>query len=93
MYVKEHSNVSILFADVVNYSQLTVSLPVNKLVETLNELFGRFDDASETRNVLRIKFLGDCYNCVSGIPDSNPSHASSCVKLGLDMISIIRKVR
>jgi len=47
MYVKEHSNVSIMYADVVKYAQLTVSLPVNKLVETLNELFGRFDAASE----------------------------------------------
>lgn len=47
MYVKEHHNVTILYADVVNYSKLTVSLPVKKLVETLNELFGSFDEASE----------------------------------------------
>jgi class 3 adenylate cyclase len=47
MYVKEHDNVSILYADVVKYAQLTVSLPINKLVEILNELFGRFDAASE----------------------------------------------
>lgn len=45
--MKEHDNVSILYADVVKYAQLTVSLPVNELVETLNELFGRFDAASE----------------------------------------------
>jgi class 3 adenylate cyclase len=50
MYVKEHDNVSILYADVVKYAQLTVSLPVSKLVETLNELFGRFDEASEVIN-------------------------------------------
>lgn len=47
MYVKEHHNVSILYADVVNYASLTASLPVTKLVETLNELFRRFDEASE----------------------------------------------
>ena len=46
MYVTAHENVTILYADVVNYAQLTVSLPVKKLVETLNELFGRFDEAS-----------------------------------------------
>ncbi|GLH05187.1 Ca(2+)/calmodulin-responsive adenylate cyclase, partial [Gryllus bimaculatus] len=93
MYVKAHHNVSILYADVVNYSQLTVSLPPTKLVETLNELFGRFDEASEERNVLRIKFLGDCYYCVAGVPQSNPLHAKSCVDLGLDMIAIIKDVR
>ncbi|XP_021926488.1 adenylate cyclase type 2 isoform X2 [Zootermopsis nevadensis] len=93
MYVTEHDNVSILYADVVKYAQLTVSLPVNKLVETLNELFGRFDEASEERGVLRIKFLGDCYYCVSGVPDYNPNHAKNCVDLGLDMIAIIKEVR
>lgn len=47
LYVEEHDNVSILYADVVNFSKLTVSLHPKKLVETLNELFTRFDEASE----------------------------------------------
>ncbi|KAI5729547.1 hypothetical protein M8J76_003724 [Diaphorina citri] len=93
LYVEQHDMVSILYADVVNYSQLTVSLPPNKLVETLNELFGRFDEVSEERNVLRIKFLGDCYYCVSGVPNPNPHHAQACVDLALDMIKIIQDVR
>ncbi|XP_066592122.1 adenylyl cyclase X E-like isoform X2 [Prorops nasuta] len=91
--VEMHNNVSILYADVVNFSGLTVTLPVRKLVETLNDLFGSFDEASERHNVLRIKFLGDCYYCVSGVPTPNSEHAKSCVDLGLDMIKIIREVR
>ncbi|XP_076287222.1 adenylyl cyclase X D isoform X4 [Lasioglossum baleicum] len=91
--VETHNNVSILYADVVNFSGLTVALPVRKLVETLNDLFGSFDEASERHNVLRIKFLGDCYYCVSGVPTPNSQHAKSCVDLGLDMIKIIREVR
>ncbi|KAJ8668089.1 hypothetical protein QAD02_009752 [Eretmocerus hayati] len=92
-YVEIHENVSILYADVVNFSGLTLTLPVKKLVETLNDLFGSFDEASERHNVLRIKFLGDCYYCVSGVPVPNPQHATSCVDLGLDMISIINSIR
>lgn len=49
LYVQKHENVSILYADVVEFAKLTVTLPVNKLVETLNELFGRFDEASEVK--------------------------------------------
>ncbi|XP_011501439.1 PREDICTED: adenylate cyclase type 2 [Ceratosolen solmsi marchali] len=93
LYVETHQNVSILYADIVNFSGLTVTLPVKKLVETLNDLFGSFDEASERHNVLRIKFLGDCYYCVSGVPTPNSQHAKSCVDLGLDMISIINNVR
>ncbi|XP_070150500.1 adenylyl cyclase X E [Polyergus mexicanus] len=91
--VETHDNVSILYADVVNFSGLTVTLPIRKLVETLNDLFGSFDEASERHNVLRIKFLGDCYYCVSGVPTPNSQHAKSCVDLGLDMIKIINEVR
>lgn len=91
--LETHDNVSILYADVVNFSGLTVTLPIRKLVETLNDLFGSFDEASERHNVLRIKFLGDCYYCVSGVPTPNSQHAKSCVDLGLDMIKIINEVR
>lgn len=44
--------------------------------------------------MLRIKFLGDCYYCVAGLPPNPiPNHAEACVDLGLQMIKIIREVR
>lgn len=63
------------------------------MVETLHELFVKFDQASEENDVLRIKFLGDCYCCVSGVPKETPKHAQNCVELGLKMIKIIQNVR
>lgn len=42
---------------------------------------------------MRIKFLGDCYYCVSGVPIKNKRHAKNCVDLGLRMIKDIRDVR
>ncbi|XP_063700963.1 adenylyl cyclase X E [Culicoides brevitarsis] len=93
LYVEEHKDVSILYADVVNYTMMTTQLPVRTLVETLHELFVKFDDASKEFNVLRIKFLGDCYYCVAGVPVRNKRHAKSCVDLGLRMIRDIRDVR
>lgn len=42
---------------------------------------------------MRIKFLGDCYYCVSGVPIKNKRHAKNCVDLGLRMIEDIREVR
>lgn len=42
---------------------------------------------------MRIKILGDCYYCVSGLPIQRPQHAENCVKMGLRMIEIIREVR
>lgn len=39
---------------------------------------------------MRIKILGDCYYCVSGLPVSRPQHASNCVMMGLGMIEAIK---
>ncbi|XP_019763567.2 adenylate cyclase type 2 isoform X2 [Dendroctonus ponderosae] len=89
-----HEGVTILFADIVNYTVMTKKLNINALLETLNELFGRFDDASDRLKVIRIKFLGDCYYCVSGLPpEPPPNPAEACVDLGLKMIKIIADVR
>ncbi|XP_073814397.1 adenylate cyclase type 2-like isoform X4 [Musca autumnalis] len=49
--------------------------------------------AAEENHCLRIKILGDCYYCVSGLPVSRSQHASNCVNMGLQMIDAIRHVR
>uniref|UniRef100_A0A1L8DZY7 adenylate cyclase n=2 Tax=Nyssomyia neivai TaxID=330878 RepID=A0A1L8DZY7_9DIPT len=92
-YAETHDDVTILYADVVNYTKMTTRLKVKPLVETLHELFVKFDQASEENGVLRIKFLGDCYYAVAGVPARNANHAKSCVDLGLRMIQDIQEVR
>ncbi|KAG5326148.1 ADCY2 cyclase, partial [Acromyrmex heyeri] len=47
----------------------------------------------EDNQCMRIKILGDCYYCVSGLPVSRPNHAYNCVNMGLQMIDAIRFVR
>ncbi|XP_039674252.1 adenylate cyclase type 5 [Perca fluviatilis] len=42
---------------------------------------------------LRIKILGDCYYCVSGLPEARADHAHCCVEMGMDMIEAISLVR
>ena len=43
----------------------------------------------QNNKCLRIKILGDCYYCVSGLPDSREDHAKCCVEMGMDMIDAI----
>ncbi|XP_076683337.1 adenylate cyclase type 2 Ac76E isoform X2 [Andrena cerasifolii] len=93
MYVQRHNNVSILYADIVNFTPLSEQLSASDLVKTLNELFGRFDQIAQDNQCMRIKILGDCYYCVSGLPISRPNHAYNCVNMGLEMIDAIRFVR
>ncbi len=45
---------------------------------------------TQANNCLRIKILGDCYYCVSGLYEVRDDHAACCVEMGLQMIDIIR---
>ncbi|KAL1116460.1 hypothetical protein AAG570_004933, partial [Ranatra chinensis] len=49
----------------------------------------RFDRLAQQHHCLRIKLLGDCYYCVSGLPEPRPDHAHCCVEMALDMIDAI----
>jgi len=51
LHVQRHTNVTILFADIVNFTPLSSSLTASDLVKTLNDLFGRFDQ------IAQVKFL------------------------------------
>ncbi|XP_052816697.1 adenylate cyclase type 2-like isoform X2 [Mya arenaria] len=93
LYVKHHSNVSILYADIVNFTPLAAECTAPELVKMLNELFGRFDQLADKNNCMRIKILGDCYYCVSGLPTGTEKHALNCVNMGLRMIEAISNVR
>uniref|UniRef100_A0A8C4E489 Adenylate cyclase type 2 n=1 Tax=Dicentrarchus labrax TaxID=13489 RepID=A0A8C4E489_DICLA len=93
LYVQRHTNVSILYADIVGFTRLASDCSPGELVHMLNELFGKFDQIAKENECMRIKILGDCYYCVSGLPESLPHHAKNCVKMGLDMCEAIKKVR
>ncbi|KAM6455047.1 adenylate cyclase type 2 [Liasis olivaceus] len=93
LYVKRHTNVSILYADIVGFTRLASDCSPGELVHMLNELFGKFDQIAKENECMRIKILGDCYYCVSGLPISLHNHAKNCVKMGLDMCEAIKKVR
>ncbi|KAG9259963.1 adenylate cyclase type 4-like [Astyanax mexicanus] len=93
LYIKQHRDVSILYADIVGFTSLASTCTPEELVAVLNKLFGKFDDIAKENKCLRIKILGDCYYCVSGLPDPSADHACNCVQMGLDMCTAINKLR
>ncbi|NXV35289.1 ADCY3 cyclase, partial [Rissa tridactyla] len=93
MYMYRHENVSILFADIVGFTQLSSSCSAQELVKLLNELFARFDKLAAKYHQLRIKILGDCYYCICGLPEYREDHAVCSIMMGLAMVEAISYVR
>ncbi|GAB6029097.1 hypothetical protein CHUAL_004880 [Chamberlinius hualienensis] len=93
LYVVQYSNVSIMFADIINFTKLASNLTSENLVILLDELFGRFDAIAEKHNCMRIRIVGDCYIAVCGLPEYFLDHASNCVEMGFEMIQTIKEIR
>ncbi|XP_045130621.1 adenylyl cyclase 78C-like isoform X3 [Portunus trituberculatus] len=93
IYIHRYENVSILFADIKGFTALASRCSAQELVRVLNDLFARFDRLASENHCLRIKLLGDCYYCVSGLPEAREDHAQCTVEMGLHMIRAIKLVR
>ncbi|MBW6477901.1 MAG: response regulator [Bacteroidales bacterium] len=80
---REYDSVSILFADVIGFSDLAKSSPAIELVTRLDNYFYIFDEIIEQFGLEKIKTIGDCYMCAGGIPEENNHNAVIAVIVGL----------
>ncbi len=57
LHVETHKDVSVLYADIVNFTPLTAALSAASLVSMLNELFGKFDEAAKVKSFCSLIYL------------------------------------
>lgn len=84
-----YSAVSILFADFVGFTKMVENTEPGDLLETLNTFFTGFDKIISKQNVLKVKTIGDCYMCVSGIPLQEKTHAIDICTAAIDMLQFV----
>lgn len=84
---------TILFADLVNFTQLSAELSPIELVDLLNQIFSAFDQLADQHGLEKIKTIGDAYMVVSGIPEPQPNHAEAIAEMALDMQQAINQIR
>jgi adenylate cyclase len=77
--------VSILFADVVDFTPLSSRLDAREVVGLLDRLFTSFDELVDRYEVEKIKTIGDCYMVAAGVPRERPDHARALAALALEM--------
>jgi adenylate cyclase len=80
-----HESVTILFADIVGFTQMTASMPPAELVDLLSQLFSRFDRLADQHDLEKIKTIGDGYMVVGGAPMGRNDHATVIAELALEM--------
>lgn len=79
------SEVSVLFADLVNFTNLSAQIPAKELVSLLNQIFSLFDRLAEHHGLEKIKTIGDAYMAAAGLPHTKMNHAQAVADMALDM--------
>lgn len=80
-----YAEATILFADLVGFTQLSATVPPDELVTMLNRLFSRFDELSGRYGVEKIKTIGDAYMACAGVPVARDDHAEAVAEMALSM--------
>jgi guanylate cyclase len=88
----QFSSVSILFADVVDFTPLAERLPPADVVGILDHLFRHFDQLADRYELEKIKTIGDCYMVASGVPAPRADHARALALMALDMQAAMSSV-
>jgi class 3 adenylate cyclase len=88
---KAHKEVTIVFADVKNFTQIAESLEPQSLVKMLDKYFSGFDQIINQFGIEKIKTIGDAYMFVSGL-HVNDNHAIKAVNASMAMLDSVKKL-
>ena len=89
----DYDEATVLFADIVGFTELSRRLTAGEVVQLLNDLFSRFDRLAAGHGVEKIKTIGDGYMAAAGIPSGRPDHAEAVAALALDMRAAVADFR
>jgi adenylate cyclase len=88
--IAEHyESASVLFADIVGFTELSEKFSPEEIVVVLNEIFSEFDTLVESYRVEKIRTIGDNYMVASGVPSPRTDHAEVIANLAIDMCDFI----
>jgi len=81
----DFSDVTVLFADLVDFTSLSANMSPTEIVNLLNGVFSTFDQLAERYQLEKIKTVGDAYMVVAGVPKPHPDHAVAIAHMALAM--------
>jgi class 3 adenylate cyclase len=84
----KYDEASVLFADIVGFTERASSTAPADLVRFLNRLYSDFDALVDRHGLEKIKVSGDSYMVVSGVPRQRPDHVQALADFALDMVDV-----
>jgi adenylate cyclase len=84
-------NVTVLYADIANFTAFSRQISPIEQVQLLNEIFSTFDQLAEHYKLEKIKTVRDTYIVAGGVPTANPDHAVAIAEMAIAMQSYMQQ--
>lgn len=88
---KRYELATVLFTDFEGFTNYSEDLPPEKLVESIDYYFSKFDEIIDKYDLEKIKTIGDSYMCAGGIPFETDDHAYQVILAALDIIDFVEQ--
>lgn len=83
---------SILFCDIVNFTEISKRTDPQELINILNDVFSQIDDLVEKHDLEKIKTIGDSYMVASGVPTPIDNHAEKIADLAVEIMETFKNI-
>jgi class 3 adenylate cyclase len=85
-------DVTLMFADIVEFTRLSASMSPHELVRVLNEVFTVFDGLVDRYGLEKVKTIGDAYMVVGGMPERSDDHPERVAAMALDLAESVGRI-
>ena len=83
------AEVSVMFADIVNFTRVAEGLTPQQVFAMLNKIFSCFDDLAEKYGLEKIKTIGDAYMVAGGLNDARNDYSGALAEMALEMCRLL----
>lgn len=87
------ADVTVLFADLVNFTAFSTRVSPTELVKSLNQIFSAFDQLAAKFSLEKIKTIGDEYMVAGGLPVPQPNHVQAVAEMALAMQQVVQQFK
>jgi len=81
---ESYDPVTIFFSDIVGFTKISQTLPPEKVMAMLDDMYSRFDQLVKKHGLFKVETIGDAYMAVGGLPEPQPDHTLRVARFALD---------
>jgi adenylate cyclase len=83
------ADITVMFADIVNFTQIAEGMSPNQIFSMLNQVFSCFDELADQHGLEKIKTIGDAYMVAGGLNDDEMNYSDAIADMALSMRDVL----